>query len=451
LWIPSSDPKHILWYGRSPSLEWCRERFDVDEVRWSADLKDCLGKVIGEAQTLFVLHEQTPPLLKSLREKLVVDHEHLQPAIDRARVVKTDYEVELLRHACDISSEAHRSVLRRFKSLQNECEVEAIFRAVSLAHGAKRQAYGLIAGSGVNASTLHYVKNDEALAGRQLLVLDAGCEWNCYASDITRTLPISGSFTSEAKAIYDIVENMQAVCLAGVKQGALFHDLHVRAHLNAAAGLLQLGLLQGATPHELVSNGTSAAFFPHGLGHHVGLEVHDVTGRESLLYMPALNRDPADCGTESDAPQDGLIGKRQWFSPEMLSYLVRNNPSSGVLLPMKGHIIAGVTQLTDTRSPAGLSWILGRRLLEKNMVITVEPGIYFCREYLEAYFKGNPQHDNYINWDLLEQYYPVGGVRIEDTVLVTETGVESLSTAPKGQEALDIINADSTATRFTAD
>lgn len=126
-----------------------------------------------------------------------------------------------------LQSAAHRAVLARLRKLTNEREIEAIFRGYCIAQGAKRQAYPVIAAAGTAASTLHYIDNDQPLAGRQLVVLDAGAEWNCYASDITRTFPVSGRFSPEAAAIYNIVQRMQNECIQRVRPGVVFGVLRM--------------------------------------------------------------------------------------------------------------------------------------------------------------------------------------------------------------------------------
>ena len=149
----------------------------------------------------------------------------------------------------------------------------------------------MIAGSGPNASTLHYGANNQALAGRELVVVDAGAEWSCYASDITRTLPLNhfsggngngsggwGRLSGRAGAVYDLVLRMQAECVARVRPGVAFRDLQLRAARVAVEGLLELGIFRrdaGFGPDDIYAAGTAAAFFPHGLGHHVGLDVHE--------------------------------------------------------------------------------------------------------------------------------------------------------------------------------
>jgi len=179
-------------------------------------------------------------------------------------------------------------------------------------------------------------------------VLDAGAEWRCYASDVTRTFPISGAFSKEAAAVYRAVARMQAECIERVRPGFLFHSLHLHACAVAVAELLALGILHNGSAAEILGKGTVAAFFPHGLGHHVGLEVHDVAGRERLLMAsPSLIRGRAP-------------GKREWMRPEQAAEIYKDavNMMQAIAKGAAGQVLSG-----------------GRQKLEKNMVVTIEPGM----------------------------------------------------------------------------
>lgn len=437
LWIPYTDPKTVLWFGSTPSVDDCKAASDVDDVRLANGLERFLYTSLSPGSTLYVLHPDQKPKLENTKGVVHIDTSKLLPAIDAARVVKTDYEVAMIRRANAVSSAAHKAVMARMKKLQNEREIEAIFRGFSLAQGAKTSAYPVIAGSGPNAGVLHYAANNQPLAGRQLVVLDAGAEWNCYASDVTRTIPIGGKFTAEGQAIYSVVERMQTECVQRVKPGVVYYTLHLHACIVAVTELLKLGILHNGTAAEIFNRGTIAAFFPHGLGHHVGLEVHDVSGNERLILGASVGSKARKGGSSSSSSSSPVIGsnsncngggashcggaammppKREWMSPEMLGIMYRD----AVTLPPP---------------------YKGRQKLEKNMVVTIEPGIYFCREYIQAYFLDNPMHAKYINKKVLEKYYDVGGVRIEDCILVTEDGYENLTTAPRGEEMMRILNS----------
>jgi Xaa-Pro dipeptidase len=323
--------------------------YDVDEVRSTTEINAYLASHDAGADNsgscIWAIPEQVSDHITFLgfeRKELI----GLKEAIEECRVVKDDYEIALIREANEISTIAHSAVLKAVKTAKNERELEAIFIERSIAHGSREQAYHSIVASGTNAATLHYQKNNEDLAGRSNLLLDAGAEYRCYASDITRTFPINGAFSKESRAIYEIVLKMQMECTEMLKEGVVWDDVHVRAHEIAIDGLLDLGIFKGSKK-EILEKRTSVAFFPHGLGHYLGMDTHDTGGHPNYA--------------DSDS---------------MFRYL-----------RVRG------------RLPAG-------------SVITVEPGIYFCRFIIEPYLK-DPVHQKFIDEKVLDQYWDVGGVRIE--------------------------------------
>ncbi|KAJ3472337.1 hypothetical protein NLG97_g11075 [Lecanicillium saksenae] len=195
---------------------------------------------------------------------------------------------------------------------------------------------------------------------------------------------------------------MQEECIAAMKPGAFFYEIHNLAGRIAVDGLLKLGVLRG-TREELIAAGTISAFFTHGLGHHVGLEVHDVVGDAPLLVSAA-----------SETVGGFMRGKRTMMTPDKL--------------------------IAMNKLSAATSAEKQRTVLRAGMILTIEPGLYFDRTYLNGFFRDDPVHSRLIEWDVVERYYPVGGSRTEDCILVTESGHEDLTTAPKCQELLDVIN-----------
>ena len=356
----------------------------MDAVFVNGQLFDHLDswKQSNPSSTFYILHENHRPINKEFPK---VDWKHLQRAIDRCRVIKDSYEINCIRQANEISARAHHSVLANITRFKSEAQIQGLFEDTCIVQEAK-QAYNIIAGSGENAGTLHYIKNNEPLDGRQFVCLDAGAEYRCYASDVTRTFPISsGEWPGkEASNIYTIVEKMQEACISALRPGVKMIELHRMAHRLAIAGLLQIGLLHNGTAAEIYDAGTSVGFFPHGLGHHLGLEVHDVNG------LPVMRYNDEECSIVD---------------------------STAVHAPCR----------PDQPS------------LEVGMVVTIEPGIYFSRYELNRAYLHSPIHSKYINKDVLERYWAVGGVRIEDNLLITEDGYENLTTAPKGKAALEII------------
>lgn len=401
LFIPSINPSRVIWSGRGSTPAEALDKYDIDQVFLNNDLERFVKKwATYHKGSLYILHDDQGPAKVTTGAR--VDSTSLQHAIDSARVIKDAYEIALIRKANAISSKAHREVLARIRDFKNEAQVEGLFMDVCISENAKQQAYAPIAASGTNAGTLHYDNNDEPLEGRQLMCLDAGCSWGNYASDITRTFPLSGEWTKEAKEIYDLVERMQEACIKRLGPGVRYLDLHVLAHQIAIDGLLSLGILYNGTKEEIFKAGTSRAFFPHGLGHHVGLEVHDV-GHKELVSVTV-------------------------FSPN-------SRPKAPSIYPANFYL--PVYDAKSCRSPVDPS----SPHLDEGMVVTVEPGIYFSAYALEMFYLPSPVHSKYINKKVLARYMPVGGVRIEDDILITSKGYENLTTAPKGDAMLEIIRS----------
>ncbi|PHH72671.1 hypothetical protein CDD82_5855 [Ophiocordyceps australis] len=350
-------------------------KYDVDEVKYTTDLNPILTRLAAQSapSTVYALANQVPDYVTFL-EFASKDFSALRPAIETARIVKDEYEVAMMRKANHISGQAHKAVVEAARKAANERQLEAVFVQHCIANAAKEMAYPPIFASGTAAATLHYVDNDKPLDGKLNLLVDAGAEWDNYAADITRTFPLDGKFTPESRQIYDIVYAMQQESLQLIKAGALWDDIHLHAHTVAIRGLVALGILRGSEK-EILDARTSVAFFPHGLGHYLGLDTHDVGG----------NPDPAD--------KDALFRHLR----------------------------------LRAKLPAG-------------SVVTVEPGIYFCHFIIKPYLE-DPAHAKFIDSSVLEKYWAVGGVRIEDNVVVTQDGYQNLTTAVKDPESLEALVA----------
>jgi Xaa-Pro dipeptidase len=323
--------------------------------------------------------------------------------MDRCRAIKDHHEIACIRKANKISADAHRSVLQDLVDMTNEAQIQGLFEYTLTADHTK-PAYSTIAGSGSNAGILHYSANNQPLRGRQLVCLDAGAMWKNYASDVTRTFPISGYFTPEAREIYALVELMQTSAIESLKPGVQMWDLHQRCHRLLIEGFLKLGILRGGSVDEIRKAGTSKGFLPHGLGHHLGLEVHDIMRQPILRYLPS--GEAVRCEVPlSDPPR---------VFEQQATYK---------------HLVETVLEPCTPKSPP----------LQEGMVVTIEPGIYFNRYELERAYLHTEPHCNYIDREVLDRYWEVGGVRIEDDLLITPHGYENLTTAAKGNEALELI------------
>lgn len=288
LFIAPLDPESVVWSGLPLSIEDAKEAYDVDEVKYSTELAKFLAGLDLAATdsgpvTLFTIEGQVSPQISTASnvETLFAKRQNaslLKTAIDVCRSIKDEYEVALIRRANHVTALAHLAVLKNVATAQNERELEAAFVGTCLAAGAPNQAYHSIVASGRSAATLHYVRNDQALPGKQLLLLDAACEWHCYAADVTRTFPIAGHWGKEALEIYNLVLEMQERCLKALKTGVVWDEVHELAHRVAVEGLLKLGILKGGSVDEILRARTSCVFLPHGLGHYLGMDTHDTGG-----------------------------------------------------------------------------------------------------------------------------------------------------------------------------
>ncbi|KAL5113841.1 hypothetical protein ACEQ8H_008261 [Pleosporales sp. CAS-2024a] len=364
LFIPPIEPDEVIWSGLPMTPEEAKAKYDIDDCKTTKEVNPHLASSSESAQsTIYAIPGQIADetTFLSYQNK---DLEQLKTAIEYCRVTKSDYEIALIRKANAISTIAHVNVMKAAATAQNECELEAVFLKSCIERNAKNQAYHSIVAAGENGATLHYVHNATPITNQNLLLLDAGCEVDCYASDITRTFPIKGNFNEESLAIYKIVLDMQKQCIDALKAGVLWDSIHELAHKIAIKGLLNLGILKGDV-EEIFNARTSVAFFPHGLGHYLGMDTHDTGGNANYADKDSMFR-----------------------------------------------------------------YLRVRGTLPARSVITVEPGIYFCRFIIEPYLK-DEQQKQYIDDKVLEKYWSVGGVRIEDNILVTQDGYENLTPTPK--------------------
>ncbi|KAG0339696.1 hypothetical protein BG004_006704 [Podila humilis] len=365
---------HIMWMGMPPTEAELLAKYDVDEIVWSTDLVSAING--SGASTLYALRESDVPKDISLK----TNTDSLKEALINARLYKSAYEIEAMRKINHISSNAHVALMKAAKHAQSEVELDALFRYETARFGARAQAYEPIVGVGANAATLHYGRNSSSFNGNhdQLCLVDAGAELGCYASDITRTFPLNGKYSGDAKTLYSIVLEMQNAVIAALKPGVQWEDMHRLAAKIAVEGLQKAGVLKAEfTVQEMLEKHVDGVFLPHGLGHSIGLDVHDVGG-----YPVGVER---------------------------------------IQVP-------------------GLRYLRMRRQLDAGFVVTVEPGIYFTKFILDE-AKSNPEVSKYMNWDVVERWSKLGGVRIEDCIVITETGIDNLTIAPKEIAEIEAIMA----------
>ncbi len=199
----------------------------------------------------------------------------VRSVIHEMRLIKDEAEITIMRQAAKIASNAHNRAMRTVKNVQYEYEVEAELLHEFKKYGSEAPAYPSIVATGDNATILHYVENNAPIKTGQLMLIDAGCEWQGYASDITRTFPVNGRFTDAQKVLYEIVLRAQLVAIESIKPGIQFNDYHLIAVRSLVEGLIDLKLCQGSID-GVIESGDYRRFYMHRTGHWLGRDVHDV-------------------------------------------------------------------------------------------------------------------------------------------------------------------------------
>lgn len=199
----------------------------------------------------------------------------VSPLIHAMRLIKSDAEIALLRHAALISAQAHRRAMQVSRPGLGEFQLQAELEHEFVWHGASGPAYSTIVGSGANACVLHYIENSAPLSDNGLVLIDAGAEFELYAGDITRTFPVSGRFSDAQRALYQVVLHAQQRAVSAVQPGATLADIHQGVVYDLTAGLIELGLLEGEVQAR-IDDESYRRFYLHSTSHWLGLDVHDV-------------------------------------------------------------------------------------------------------------------------------------------------------------------------------
>ncbi|MEL6158083.1 MAG: aminopeptidase P N-terminal domain-containing protein [Cyanobacteria bacterium J06623_5] len=361
LFVQPKDPEKETWSGYRTGVELAKAKYGADEVYPIAELSEKLTQYVEKAPRLYYHFGSD----RDFNDRIIALWQHFltkmtkkgtgPAAIEDAKLlmqqfrrVKSPYEIEKIRQAIAISVEAHNAAREMVRPGIYEYEVQATIENIFRRAGAMGPAYPTIVASGHNACILHYVENDTQLQEGDLLLIDAGCAHDYYNADITRTFPVGNRLSEEQEIIYDLVLEAQLAAIEKVQPGRPFNEFHDAATAVITTGLVKLGLLVGAVD-KLIEEKKHKAFFMHGTGHFLGLDVHDA----GILRNPDKTWKP--------------------FVP--------------------------------------------------GNIVTVEPGIYISPHYKPA--EGQPA---------IDQRWLGIGVRIEDDVLVTETGNEVLTAAvPKAR------------------
>jgi Xaa-Pro aminopeptidase len=220
---------------------------------------------------------QISQLRSGIRRGVAAPESIVDPAgiIHELRLIKSQEEIRIMQQSADIAAAAHVEAMKAVRPGMMEYELEALIEFTFRRSGASAPAYSSIVGGGANATVLHYVNNDDTLRDGDLVLVDAGAEYKGYASDITRTFPVNGRFSEAQREIYELVLETQVSCVNMAQPGVTMEELKSHSIRMLTEGMVRLGLLKGET-EELIKEEKYKQFYMHGLGHYLGMDVHDV-------------------------------------------------------------------------------------------------------------------------------------------------------------------------------
>jgi len=368
------DIDDIIWMGKQPSMAEQAAKAGVTLTFPLSQLAEYIGTALTKGRKIHFVptyraetRVQLAGLLKADHNKV---HDMVSPDLIRAivklRMVKDDLEVKEIEKMVDVAYIMHTTAMKMAKPGVVEQQISGTIEGIALSHCGPVSFPVILT---VNGQTLHNHYHGNTLSEGRMLVIDAGCENDLhYSSDITRTVPVGGKFSPRQKEIYEVVLKANTEAIKAVKPGVPFKEIHLLAATEIAKGLTALGIMKG-DPNEAVAKGAHTLFFPHGLGHPLGLDVHDLEGMG-----------------ENYVGYDNEVQRSKEF---------------------------------------GLAYLRFGRKLQPGFVMTIEPGIYFIPDLVEIWKKEN-KNAEFINYDKVMTYLDFGGIRIEDDVLVTADGVRVL-------------------------
>ena len=287
LFCRDKDPEREVWDGFRYGPAAAKEIFGFDETHSITEMDALMPELLANQTAVFChlgadsawdtrMMGWINEVRNRVRSGVAAPHEigDVHTLLDEMRIIKGAEELATMRRAAEISTGAHRRAMRVARPGGTEYEVEAELLHEFRRHGAQAPAYTSIVAAGANACVLHYVENAGTLADGELLLIDAGCELDGYASDITRTFPVNGRFSGPQKDVYELVLSAQAAAMASVSPGNTWNQPHEAAVRILAQGFIDLGLLSGSV-EEAVETGAYKKFYMHRTGHWLGLDVHD--------------------------------------------------------------------------------------------------------------------------------------------------------------------------------
>ncbi|MCM2678890.1 Xaa-Pro aminopeptidase [Echinimonas agarilytica] len=295
-----------IWQGRRLGAENAVQQLAVDHAYALSEMPEKLRELVSGTQTLWYAQgtypacdERISALLNELRNNpkkglaAPTQQHDIRVLLDEMRLIKDAAELDVMRQAGEISAQAHCRAMQSSHAGVGEYQLEAEIHYHFARNGARFPAYSSIVGGGANACILHYTENQDAIANDELVLIDAGCELAGYAADITRTFPVNGVFTEPQRQLYQLVLDAQYAAFKQVKPGSNFHAVNQAAIAVIVKGLVDLGILSGDI-NTLIEQNAQRAYFMHGIGHWLGLDVHDVgdyqriDGRQTRAFEPGM-------------------------------------------------------------------------------------------------------------------------------------------------------------------
>lgn len=289
LFVREKDPKMELWTGIRLGTDKAKEVTGVDQCFLISEFDEVLPKLIVNHDTLaFDFHESTdlfPRIVKAIKktyrttkpgQALPIKTVDLHYVVGKQRLIKSEYELELMRKGAVITDKAHRAAMALAAPGKNEKDLHNTMDYIFRGHGGDGDAYDSIVATGENGLILHYVENDAEIKDGDTLLIDAGCQFNMYATDVTRTFPANGKFTEAQKEIYEACLKAQLSALNFAGPGKTLVELHDHTVEVLVDEMISMGILNG-TRDEIIEKKDFKKYYPHGTGHWLGMDVHDQT------------------------------------------------------------------------------------------------------------------------------------------------------------------------------
>ena len=364
----------IIWMGKLPTVKRQAEEVGVTETMPFSKLDYMLGNAIAKGRKIHYLPPYRGETIQQVASLTGQKYEEVRAnasvdlikAVVELRSVKDEYEIAEIEKMVGVAYEMHTTAMKMAKPGVIEQQIAGAIQGVTLSNEGPVSFPVIVT---VNGQTLHNNYYGNVLKEGQLLLCDAGAESAMlYASDITRVTPVGGKFNQRQKEIYEIVLNANTEVIKNVKPNDFYKNMHLLSAKIIAQGLKDLGLMKGDID-EAVRQGAHALFYPHGLGHMMGMDVHDMEGL--------------------------------------------------------GEDYVGYDDEVQRSDQFGLAFLRLARRLKPGFVLTVEPGIYFIPDLIDIWRSEN-KFTEFINYDKVEAYKDFGGVRIEDDILITEAGCRLL-------------------------